>query len=276
MAPSTFSRIVGSSSGRSAGCSTVGASEPAGVILTVISRVVWPLLLPRLLGSAEALTGRIRIAQRAAEIEVDRRPALPPPVTSMRALTSNGSKSTRPEPPASRLRSTPTAPPPTAAVGEHRILGRDLLAHDDDLFPLAGGRLAARIGQLARDREELLVVAPHEEHFEELELEIATIGLALDRDAHEVGGLVVQTVGHVEIGFGQRIALVEIDRGLAADGFVGAHRRRERDVLRFLQGAMRAGFLDEDVVRNRAHAAGARMRPVSDSESIGCARRSSP
>ena len=66
--------------------------------------------------------------------------------------------------------------------------------------------------ELARHREELILVAPDEEHFEKLELEIAALGLALDGDAHEIGGLVVQTIGHVEIGFGQRIALIEIDR----------------------------------------------------------------
>ena len=92
--------------------------------------------------------------------------------------------------------------------------------------------------------------------------------LALDRDAHEVGGLVVQTIGHVEIGFGQRIALVEVDRGLAADGLVGAHRRRAaecpaspaaRDACRIpRRGCRRA--------RQRP-ICGARMRPVSESES---------
>ena len=117
--------------------------------------------------------------------------------------------------------------------------------------PGAGFRTGVR--ELASDGEELLLVAPDEEHFEELELEVATIGFALDRDAHQVGGLVVQTIGHVEIGFRQRIALVEIDGGFAADGFVGTNRRRERDVLGFLQRAVRARFLDEDVVGNRAH-----------------------
>ena len=74
-----------------------------------------------------------------------------------------------------------------------------------------GAALLARLRQLAGRLQELLLVAPDEEHFEQLQLQIATLGLARDGDADEVGGLVVQTVGHVEIGFGQRIALIEID-----------------------------------------------------------------
>jgi hypothetical protein len=148
----------------------------------------------------------------------------------------------------------------TLAFREHLVFGGNLLAHDDDLVPLARLAFAARIAEVAGQAEEFLLVAPDEEHFEQLELEVTSAGLALNGDAHQVRRLVVQAIGHVEIGFGQRIALVQIDRGLAADGFVGADARRQRDVLRFLQGAMRTGFFDQDVVGNarfhrRAHAA---------------------
>ena len=72
-----------------------------------------------------------------------------------------------------------------------------------------------------RGVQELLFVAPYEEDFEELQFQVAAIGLAVDGDANEVGRLIVQAVGHVEIGFGQRIALIEIDRRFAADRLVG-------------------------------------------------------
>ena len=110
----------------------------------------------------------------------------------------------------------------SGAGREQRILRRELLAHDDDLFPLARRRLGTGGGQLARGLQELLLVAPDEEDFEELQLQIPPLGLAPDGDADEVGGLIVQAVGHVEIGLGQRVALIQVDRGLAADRVRGS------------------------------------------------------
>ena len=86
--------------------------------------------------------------------------------------------------------------------------------------PGAASRAALR--QLARGLQELLLVAPDEEHLEELELQIAARRLAADGNADEVSGLVVQTIGHVKVGLGERIALVEVDRRLAADRLVAA------------------------------------------------------
>ena len=89
-----------------------------------------------------------------------------------------------------------------------------------------GAASLAALRQLARGLQELLLVAPDEEHFEELQLQIAPPGLAADGDADQVRGLVVQAVGHVEVGFGERIALVEVDRRLAADRLIARHVAR--------------------------------------------------
>jgi hypothetical protein len=105
-------------------------------------------------------------------------------------------------------------------AGEQRILGGDLLAHDHDLFPLAGGRLADRPVQLARRLQEFVAIAPDEEHLGQLQLEVAALRLARCGEPHQVRRLVVESVGHVEIGLGQRIALVEVDAGLAAERVV--------------------------------------------------------
>src|SRR6185437_14522850 len=72
------------------------------------------------------------------------------------------------------------------AARKQRILRRQLLAHDHDLFPLAGRSLGARLGQLAGGLQELLLVAPDEEDFEELQLHIPPLRLAADGDADEI------------------------------------------------------------------------------------------
>ena len=86
-----------------------------------------------------------------------------------------------------------------------------------------GARFGAALGELARGLQELLLVAPDEEHFEKLQLQVAPVRLAADGDPDQVRGLIVQAVGHVEVGFGKRIALVEVDRGLAADRLIARH-----------------------------------------------------
>ena len=112
-----------------------------------------------------------------------------------------------------------------------------------------GRRVGAGLGQLARGLQELLLVAPDEEHFEELELQVAPRGFTADGDADQIGGLVVQTVGHVEIGFGERITLIEVDRGLAADGLVARDmlgRGSRRPAGREARPLVRAGLLDQE------------------------------
>ena len=71
-------------------------------------------------------------------------------------------------------------------------------------------------------------VAPDEVDLEQLQLQVAARRLAVDRDLHQVGGLVVQAVRHVEVGFGQRVLLIEAHLRLAADRLVGSRARRER------------------------------------------------
>ncbi len=93
-----------------------------------------------------------------------------------------------------------------AAGGEQRILGRDLLAHDEDLFPLTRRSFRARIGEFVRALQELFLVAPDKEHLEQFQFQVTARRIACDGDANQIRGLVVQTVGHVEeVGLCQRI-----------------------------------------------------------------------
>jgi len=111
---------------------------------------------------------------------------------------------------------------------EQGIVGANLLAHDDYLVPLPGGSpVACRFQSLCRLQESILV-APNEVDLQELQPQVAPVRLALEGNAHQVGGLIVQAVGHVKIGFGQRIALVQIDRALARHGVVGRFDVRVR------------------------------------------------
>ena len=68
---------------------------------------------------------------------------------------------------------------------------------------------------LAGNLEEPVAVAPDEEDLEQLEPQVAPLGLALDRELDQIGGLVVQAIGHVEVGFGQRVARLDADRRIA-------------------------------------------------------------
>ncbi len=93
------------------------------------------------------------------------------------------------------------------------------------------------------------------------------LGLAVQRQLDDVRGLVVQAVGHVEVGLGQRVALVEFDRRLGTERvgercrpfeIVAPDRRQRRgpEVFLFL--------LPRSSVSSPAPAASVRRRCVSD------------
>ena len=69
--------------------------------------------------------------------------------------------------------------------------------------------------------QEQFLVAPNKEDLEQLEPQIATVRLALDGNLHEIRSLVIETIGHVEVGLGQRILLVEMDSRFAAQRVIG-------------------------------------------------------
>ncbi len=71
------------------------------------------------------------------------------------------------------------------------------------------GASRARGVHLACELQETILVAPDEEDLEQLQFEVAALRLALHGELHEVGGLVVKTIGHVEVGFGQRVARLQ-------------------------------------------------------------------
>ena len=117
---------------------------------------------------------------------------------------------------------SPGASAAAACGGEQRLVRANLFAHDDDLVPLAGGSPVAGRFQALRGLQERVLVAPDEIDFKQLQAQIAPVRFALERNSHEVGCLIIQTVCHVKIGFGQRIALIEIDRTLARHRVVGS------------------------------------------------------
>jgi hypothetical protein len=60
-------------------------------------------------------------------------------------------------------------------------------------------------------------VAPHEVDLAELRHQCLVAGIRLQRAVDQISGLVIETVGHVEVRFGKRIGLVEVDRRFAAE-----------------------------------------------------------
>ena len=87
-----------------------------------------------------------------------------------------------------------------------------------------GAASIARAMQLAGSVEEQILVTPDEIDLQQLELQVAPARLAIDRDLHQVGSLIVQAVRHVEVGFGERILLIEANRGFAAERVVAGLR----------------------------------------------------
>ncbi len=98
------------------------------------------------------------------------------------------------------------APTARRGFGEQPFVGADLAAHDHDLVPIRVVGLPDLAAQTLRGLQEGVLVAPHEEDFEQLELQVATIRRGLARLLHELGGLIVEAVGDVEIGFGDASA----------------------------------------------------------------------
>ena len=98
------------------------------------------------------------------------------------------------------------------------MVGGDLLTHDDDLVPLGAVPIRRCHLDALRSVDECVAVTPHEVNLAELGQQVDAFGVGFERAIDQVGGLVVQAVGHVEICLGDRIALIEVDGGLAAEG----------------------------------------------------------
>ena len=111
---------------------------------------------------------------------------------------------------------------------KQRIVGRELAAHDQDLVPLTWLRVLARRIHLARHLEEAVAIAPDEEDLGQLQLEVAALRLALRCHLHQVGGLVVQAVGHVEVRLGQRVTRLDADGTFARQGVLDGDRLARR------------------------------------------------
>jgi hypothetical protein len=90
--------------------------------------------------------------------------------------------------------------------------------------------------------QEGVLVAPDEIDFQQLQPQVAAVRLAFQCDTHQIRGLIVQAIGHVEVGFGQRIALIQVDRALARHGVVGGLEVRSGlGIARFRAAAAEIG-----------------------------------
>ena len=102
------------------------------------------------------------------------------------------------------------------------MISSNLLPHNDDLVPIAVAAVSDTFQALCRINKQI-PIAPHKVDFAQFRKKIGSFGFNLQRAINEVGRLVVKTVCHVEVSFGNRVRLIEIDRGFAAEGvFEGA------------------------------------------------------
>ena len=115
----------------------------------------------------------------------------------------------------------------------------NLLTHDDDLVPLGTGSASQHRAQTVRGIDERIPVTPDKVNLAKLAEEILAIGLESERTVDQIGGLVVQAVRHVEIGFGHRIGLIQVYRGLATEGVI-----KRNSFNRGLQRFRRGGHLE--------------------------------
>ncbi len=162
---------------------------------------------------------------RLAEIEID--------APSARLRRTRGRAANRP--PRDRRRLAAAA---EVASANSRSSGQICLPMMTTLSQSGSALLADFVAQILGGAQERVLVAPDEEHLEQLELEVAPVRRRVERLLHELRGLIVQAVRHVEIGFGDRIGLVEIDDGLARQRIVERRRGRPR---RALSGRRRRG-----------------------------------
>ena len=65
--------------------------------------------------------------------------------------------------------------------------------------------------------DKCITVTPDEVNLAKLGQQVETLCIDLERTIDQVGGLVIKTVRHVEVGFRDRVTLIEVDGGLAAE-----------------------------------------------------------
>ena len=102
-----------------------------------------------------------------------------------------------------------------------------MLAHDDDLVPVAAFVVTPNLLDAACRINECVAVTPHEVDFAKLGQQVQPVSFGLEGTIDQVGGLVVEAIGHVEIGLGNRVALIEVDGSLAAESIL--HRGKSAD-----------------------------------------------
>ena len=100
---------------------------------------------------------------------------------------------------------------------KQRVIAGYLLPHDDDLVPISRFSFTNRALQAASRVDKRVAVTPDKVDFAQLGQQVGTIRFKRQRAVDEVCGLVIETIGHMEISLGNRIGLVEIDRGFAAE-----------------------------------------------------------
>ena len=118
-----------------------------------------------------------------------------------------------------------------ADAGEQFVICRNLLTHDDDLVPFAPRLITGLCSHALGGIDKCIAIAPDEVDFAELGQQVPAARIRFKRPVDQVCSLIVKAVCHVEIGFADRIALIQINRRFSAEGFFQRRRRAGRIIL---------------------------------------------
>ena len=97
----------------------------------------------------------------------------------------------------------------SGGAGKQFVIGSNLLPHDHDLVPVLAGAVANGCLELAGRIDKRVTIAPNEVDFAKLGQQVVTVRLDFQCTIDQISGLVIQTVGHMEVGLRNRVGLIK-------------------------------------------------------------------
>ena len=101
---------------------------------------------------------------------------------------------------------------------EQFVICSNLLPHDDDLVPIGALVTADRSFQTASRVNKRVGITPNEIDFAKLGQQILIFRLNFQSPVDQIGCLIIQAIGHMEIGLCDQIRLVKVNSSFATKG----------------------------------------------------------
>ena len=122
------------------------------------------------------------------------------------------------------------------------MISGDLLPHDHNLVPVSRFAAGERAVEACSGIDECVLVTPYEVDFAQLRHQSLVGRVCFEGAVDEICSLVIKAIRHVEVCFGQRIRLVEVDSRFTA----------ERILKRAELACAAGGFFCRSSFRNRS------------------------